>query len=1753
LNEIELLTLNITEIQNAHDSGQDSFRAELEQQNIRVDEYINSLMDKVYENLEYKVRDAESSLAEILEEALASRITDESKKLKKKLSEKLKAQYDEFTANIDSAMNAAKQRLGEQTQEMNVAAEARVQQDVKKTLETLTQQQQSDLTNFVEFAKQELDKCIERTELQLNENMDGRIDAEIEKIISMCDRNRTEDKLILNNLIKDVEKEVSSITQTSGDYMKSLEKSCDRRLTGAMETELARLQQHSDLRSLDFQREIQEYKQSQAETHRTALNRQQEQMDEKVAANMVKFRDELSTAVESKYKAFQSQLVSSNEQLAVRLSDRVATSLENAKKELSSAIEHTALQINASQLQCQQLVTQQAVDCSVELRKTCTSTVDTAVETLTASSKTVLQHLKDDTQQFIEDHLGKVEMEVKTMWAETSNLLQKSIMHELERVRVYDKDRMQRVDETLSYLELFAVKMERDFQSVEGQSNRQNYSHVVQPSPEFLASLPIQMSSDLDDRSINLSMSADSSPSVAPYMQRRLSRDPGNDSVTGSRGAVAAGVGLSGLSSFSVDASNVHNTQIEMRLAELSQTVDHLKNKVVSMMSSSTDLEKKVMDLEGENLNSIIPKLNESQLKLSYVLDGLSLLQQEHSLLVDNFGANNQRNQFAESLKSPAKSESGGDNVNDFSVDTRSVTSDAPHSLDVSVPVDHYRLETLQEFVNSLQAEVISMKAEFKLKFDVNDNPSLLAEQNARELSAMQNSFRTTDMRLSGLEQSVSTNSRDLESCINLAHSLNNDHVGNEQKLIELSAKIDNVIGDLSANGERLESQIKITEKLELTVTSSVDRLEFHNKQIEAIDVASRATSTDVHSPSELKSAMELLSNELSAMKAGFAEYGIRLASLDSKVALVDSSLERITTLESVLSTQQIHLERVETSLRQRPNQQHVDPQTEVNLAGLSERIDCLSLDIADKHDQLCAKVNDHIHSQTAPSNLENSHRLDVDRLQALDSAVNGRLDQLALGVTSLENDMGALKEQMRTIAEKDTDEVDQIWTELARVRVDIGRIDERFGASNNTIGVPGLAEQQVRLPREPKEIMSPEDVLPPIFADKKSGYDSGQDDTSFASQDEPDIDSVTYEPRSHRPSPFKELHTVDHQEIISQGKDDAAIKGIALDELGNDNVVGIIPADYESQSIASSDDGDHEADDTSEVHFPQVPAQNEAAQLALLDEDGELKPTATDSRHHIDDSFDISFENADQESEIFNELFPIAKDADHATSVNESDLVDVSGEGGSRAIQYQHQSESDISADMSCTVPAAVLGEQFNFDKVYSADIPVEGSNTLPLRRLPFGLPPGNSEAAEMKTSSSAIEDGILPPVAATTASNADGGDESVTAPVQVSPNKYAAYDAGMDDDSFASSNNDDLDGASRTSGSRYAQLALAVSGNENDFNFGPNTDDSTSEQRMWSAEDPNSSPSKNLLASPTASHGAPLKRPYGDVDSGFDDKSFASSDVETIETPAVGNNGAVSPAEAEAVAAQEALAQKKFAAWNFGADDDSLSSSENGDRLDDVKADGKTDHVGDHDSEQGGDKTMTAATEASQSAVSMSIENHTSPDSISQSKVQDDAELATVPVKMSPNKYAAYDVGMDDESFASSDDESETKNDSPASLERSHNNEERTLRPHGLQDSIHTQAISVSQPMLHHDRSDEVQEFTSVVDDEDPSLHQRVSPAASFSSTSHSQGANSEPGVSENAVHDHVEQSHPTGESVTVKSSAAASKISTAARKRG
>jgi hypothetical protein len=140
-----------------------------------------------------------------------------------------------------------------------------------------------------------------------------------------------------------------------------------------------------------------------------------------------------------------------------------------------------------------------------------------------------------------------------------------------------------------------------------------------------------------------------------------------------------------------------------------------------------------------------------------------------------------------------------------------------------------------------------------------------------------------------------------------------------------------------------------------------------------------------------------------------------------------------------------------------------------------------------------------------------------------------------------------------------------------------------------------------------------------------------------------------------------------------------------------------------------------------------------------------------------------------------------------------------------------------------------------------------------------------------------------------------------------------------------------------------------------------------------------------------------------------------------------------------------------------------------------------------------------------------------------------------------------------MDDESFASSDDESETKNDSPASLERSHNNEERTLRPHGLQDSIHTQAISVSQPMLHHDRSDEVQEFTSVVDDEDPSLHQRVSPAASFSSTSHSQGANSEPGVSENAVHDHVEQSHPTGESVTVKSSAAASKISTAARKRG
>jgi uncharacterized coiled-coil protein SlyX len=180
----------------------------------------------------------------------------------------------------------------------------------------------------------------------------------------------------------------------------------------------------------------------------------------------------------------------------------------------------------------------------------------------------------------------------------------------------------------------------------------------------------------------------------------------------------------------------------------------------------------------------------------------------------------------------------------------------------------------------------------------------------------------------------------------------------------------------------------------------------------------------------------------LSAMKAGFAEYGIRLASLDSKVALVDNSLERITTLESVLSTQQIHLERVETSLRQRPNQQHVDPQTEVNLAGLSERIDCLSLDIADKHDQLCAKVNDHIHSQTAPSNLENSHRLDVDRLQALDSAVNGRLDQLALGVTSLENDMGALKEQMRTIAEKDTDVVDQIWTYLAGVGVYIGRLD---------------------------------------------------------------------------------------------------------------------------------------------------------------------------------------------------------------------------------------------------------------------------------------------------------------------------------------------------------------------------------------------------------------------------------------------------------------------------------------------------------------------------------------------------------------------------------------------------------------------------------------------------------------------------------------------------------------------------------------
>jgi hypothetical protein len=1370
LHEVGNLKGRLDHLFDAYNSLESVLRSDLENNSSRIDEQIGDMMDKVHESLEFKMRDAEGNLAEILEEALIARVTEESKKLKKKLSDKLKGQYDEFTKNIDMSMMSAKEALVNQNLELHSVSDAKMHAEVREILDSLTQQQENELSRFIELAKQELDKCISRTELKLSDDVNSRIGEEVLKMTALCEHNRVEDKLILKNSVVGIEKEVSAMTQASSDYVKSMEKSCERKIMTSFEIELSKLQQQSNLKMLELQKDIQDFKQLQMETQKISLNRQQETIDEKLTSSLLRFRDDLGLSIEGKTKSFQLQLMTVNEQMLARLTEKIAAGLQCCKDDLNNVVDVVMLQISASQAQCQQLVTQQAMDCSVELKRTCSHTIDLAVDSLSSTSRSIFQHVKDDAQQYIEDHLGKVEMEVKTMWSETSNLLHKNIIHELEKIRIYDKERMQRVDETLSYLEIFALKMERDFQNVspraEDISNPGESSGI--PQPNFLSSLPIQISSDIDINSLSFSYPV-SSPSIAPY------RSPGYEkSSTGNANYVRL---ADAKSSSQIPrepepalTSVVHFARIEFKIQELSQLLESLKNKVSSLDESTTHLEKKLIDIEDDNIKNVFPKLNESQLQISLFCESVNLLQREHTLLA---------NKIAEGTSASTKQSA-----------TMEVSShDSSNGLSCAhePSLDHCRLDTLQNFVNSLQVEVISLGAELKLKTEASAHANLNVDVTLSELDGVRAQLQDFDCRMNALSVSMTANNRDMESYITLVESLNHDYSGSEQKLTAVEVKIEGTADNVRMNTVALGSVDK--------------RLSLLEEQTQLLNIKCDDSLDQVKQCLLAHSTCrEHFTEEISHNK-------MKLAELTSSLLVEESNVERLTMLQTTLSAQALQLGDTEFSLKQNHRTMELLEQqlcetvltcekVGSELIGIKNSCGQMELSLHELRLQVASAASNAASPSSTASSAEKLQEdfamlqsevrelqfhlqsredsapagdlsIAVDRcaedavrekLLAFDNSLQhqhgiheqifSRLNELTSGALShelqiddlksqvaeflLESDvMVAKAEQRKLIETLDGTSLPgyvRVCTEVAELKASMLGLSERFSRFVNsaTSDLASATENNkhhgmyASLPRAPLKndcLMSHGTVVAEVF-NSRGDYDFGHDDSSFCSRDEPDVDSVT-----------KQVRVVDGTVRSPQsgsanfGKAHLNLHVSADDSFKDENSIA---------TSSENDEEDNEANDSSVINFDvtsaavhDVPDLGYSAAPVTSPIVGRTDPQAG----ILGDSFNISFENEEQESVLYNALFRELPDdkndailsnspttasvldagaADTGRGVNDS-LCQVSWSGGA-------EDQNGLAANSSSK---QVGGEdRFSFDRIYSVNSEISGVNKLSSRR---------------------------------------------------------------------------------------------------------------------------------------------------------------------------------------------------------------------------------------------------------------------------------------------------------------------------------------------------------------------------------------------------------------------------------------------------
>jgi hypothetical protein len=1374
LHEVGNLKGRLDHLFDAYNSLESVLRSDLENNSSRIDEQIRDMMDKVHESLEFKMRDAEGNLAEILEEALIARVTEESKKLKKKLSDKLKGQYDEFTKNIDMSMMSAKEALVNQNLELHSVSDAKMHAEVREILDSLTQQQENELSRFIELAKQELDKCISRTELKLSDDVNRRIGEEVLKMTALCEHNRVEDKLILKNSVVGIEKEVSAMTQASSDYVKSMEKSCERKIMTSFEIELSKLQQQSNLKMLELQKDIQDFKQLQMETQKISLNRQQETIDEKLTSSLLRFRDDLGLSIEGKTKSFQLQLMTVNEQMLARLTEKIAAGLQCCKDDLNNVVDVVMLQISASQAQCQQLVTQQAMDCSVELKRTCSHTVDLAVDNLSSTSRSIFQHVKDDAQQYIEDHLGKVEMEVKTMWSETGNLLHKNIIHELEKIRIYDKERMQRVDETLSYLEIFALKMERDFQNVspraEDISNPAESSGI--PQPNFLSSLPIQISSDIDINSLSFSYPV-SSPSIAPY------RSPGYErSSTGN----ANNVKLADAKSSSqiprepepALTSVVHFARIEFRIQELNQLLESLKNKVSSLDESTTHLEKKLVDIEDDNIKNVFPKLNESQLQISLFCESVNLLQREHTLLA---------NKIAEGTSAPTEQSA--------TMEVNSHDSSNGRSCAQEPSLDHCRLDTLQNFVNSLQVEVISLGAELKLKTEASAHANLNVDVKLSELDSVRAQLQDFDCRMNALSVSVTTNNRDMESYITLVESLNHDYSGSEQKLTAVEVKIDGTVDNVRTNTLALGSVDK--------------RLSLLEEQTQLLNIKCDDSLDQVKQCLLAHSTCrEHFTEEISQNK-------VKLAELTSSLLVEESNVERLTMLQTTLSAQALQLGDTEFSLKQNHRTVELLEQQLCETVLTCEKVGSELSDIKNSCGQMELSLHElRLQVASAASNaaspsstvsfaeklredfamLQSEVRelqqhlqsredcapagdllIAVDRfaedtvhekLLAFDKCLQhqhgvheqifSRLNELTSGALShelqiddlksqvaeflLESDVMVAKAEQRKLIET-LDGISlpgyaRVCTEVVELKASMLGLSERFSRFvNSATGDLASSTENNKhhgmcasLPRAPPKIdclMSHGTAVAQVF-NSRGDYDFGQDDSSFCSRDEPDADSVT-----------KQVRVVD-------GTVRSPPSGSAnFDEAHLNLHVSADDSFKDENSIATSsenDEGDNDANDSSVIDFDVT----SAAVHDVPDSGYSVAPVTspivgrTDPQAGImGDSFNISFENEEQESVLYNTLFRELPDdknvnsngAALSNSPTTASVLDASGADTGRGVNDSlcqvnwSVGAEDQNAQAANSSSKQVGGDdRFSFDRIYSVNSEISGVNKLGSRR---------------------------------------------------------------------------------------------------------------------------------------------------------------------------------------------------------------------------------------------------------------------------------------------------------------------------------------------------------------------------------------------------------------------------------------------------